>query len=225
VDPPGRSTIPLPQMKRTCGGCTECCTAVAVAALEKPYFATCPHQTTTGCAIHPQRPHGCREYTCAWLQGMLAEDMRPDKSGFILSPEPGGLYVYIVRDQPVEPVLTMLAPFNFATRVHGVIGTPSTPIWVYLLGQRVATPFDNNPDNQGKSLAERRTLYSARNVQFGGKWFAIANGPWRPVLEPAPHLRLDQRTRMNANTDSFPQPYGSKEVPHGQMDNDADGLR
>ncbi|HEY2586520.1 MAG TPA: hypothetical protein VGI81_12215 [Tepidisphaeraceae bacterium] len=157
--------------------------AVAVAELEKPYFAKCRYQTGTGCSIYPDRPQGCRQYTCAWLQGMLADDMRPDKSGFILSPEAGGLYVYIVRDQPIEPLLTKLAAFNFATSVHGVIGTEQTPIWVYLRGQRVATPFDNNPDNQGKPLAERATLYSSSKVQFGGKWFAIANGPWRPVLE------------------------------------------
>ena len=176
-------TIPLPQFTRACGDCTECCTAVAVAELEKPFFAKCRYETGTGCSVYEARPQGCREYNCGWLQGMLADDMRPDKSGFILSPERGGLYVYILRDQPVEPLLTRLAGFSFATSTHGAVGTESMPIWVYLPGQRVATEFDNNPDNQGKPLAERGTLYSVRNVQLGGKWFAIGEGPWRPVLE------------------------------------------
>lgn len=201
MNQPGNGNIPLPQVHRTCGGCTECCTAVAVAELEKPYFARCPHETSHGCAVHPHRPHGCRNYTCAWLQGMLAEDLRPDKSGFVLSPEAGGLYVYVTREQPIEPLLTTLARFSFATRTHGVIGTETTPIWVYLLGQRVATPFDNNPDNQGKPLTERATLYSSRKVQFAGKWFAIANGPWRPVLECRP---ATEHSKQEATTPSAP---------------------
>lgn len=183
MDPFQRGAIPLPQVKRSCGGCTECCMAVAVAELEKPYFAKCRHQNGTGCSAYLGRPTSCREYHCAWLQGLLAEEMRPDKSGFILSAEPGGLYVYIVRDQPLEPLLARLATFNFATSVHGVVGTEAAPIWVYRLGQRVATPFDNNPDNQGRSLHERGTLYSADNVQIAGKWFAVGGGPWRQVLE------------------------------------------
>lgn len=183
MDPSRSGAISLPQIKRACGGCTECCMAVAVAELEKPYFAKCRHQTATGCSIYARRPTGCRQYNCAWLQGMLSDEMRPDKSGFILSAEAGGLYVYIVRDLPLEPLLAQLAAFNFAMPVHGAVGTESTPIWVYGLGQQVATEFDANPDNQGKPLAVRQTLYSARSVQSGGKWFAVGNGPWRPVLE------------------------------------------
>jgi hypothetical protein len=191
MDPNRSGVIPLPQVKRSCGGCTECCTAVAVAELEKPYFATCRHQTATGCSIYAERPNGCRQYNCAWLQGMLTDEMRPDKSGFILSAEAGGLYVYIVRDLPIEPLLTQLAAFNFATPLHGAVGTESTPIWVYRLGQRVATEFDDNPDNQGKTLPERKTLYSAHSVCAGGKWFAIGGGPWRPVLEPDPRTTVN----------------------------------
>jgi hypothetical protein len=184
MDPSRIGAIPLPQIKRTCGGCTECCMAVAVAELEKPYFAKCRHQAATGCSVYAGRPKGCRQYNCAWLQGLLTDAMRPDKSGFIVSAEAGGLYIYIVRDLPIEPLLTQLAAFDFATPVHGAVGIESTPIWVYRLGQQVATAFDDNPDNQGKPLPARKTLYSARSVQLGGKWFAIGSGPWRPVLEP-----------------------------------------
>ena len=212
MDPIRSGGIRLPQLKRDCGGCTECCMAVAVAELEKPYFARCRHQAATGCSIYAARPTGCRRYNCAWLQGMLSDEMRPDKSGFILSAEAGGLYVYIVRDLPIEPLLTRLATFSFATNAHGAVGTESTPIWVYRLGQQVATEFDANPDNQGKPLPERQSLYSARSVQLGGKWFAIGNGPWRAVLESdqtevgngngqiAPAVRRDPRSAVTVTS-------------------------
>lgn len=90
--------------------------------------------------------------------------------------------VYILDDQPLDPILQKVAALDISTNKHGAVGTQLHPIHVHRLGQQIATGY-SNPDNQGKSPAERKTLYSATvEVRFG-KWFAFGNGPWRPVLD------------------------------------------
>ena len=177
-----RQRISLPLLRRSCGGCTACCTAVGVTSLEKPFWATCRHQGEGHCRIYADRPTECREYRCGWLSGLLPEDMRPDQSGFLLSAQEDGMCVYILDDQPLDPILQKVAALDISTNKHGAVGTQLHPIHVHRLGQQIATGY-SNPDNQGKSPAERKTLYSATvEVRFG-KWFAFGNGPWRPVLD------------------------------------------
>jgi len=65
---------------RTCGGCTACCTVVAVEELGKPYHCGCVHQGTQRCWIYDHRPESCRLYECLWLAGMGAAEDRPDQS-------------------------------------------------------------------------------------------------------------------------------------------------
>jgi hypothetical protein len=65
---------------RECGECTACCTVTHVPELQKPIRVTCNH-CKAGCSIYEDRPASCRAYACAWLQGDLKEDMRPDKIG------------------------------------------------------------------------------------------------------------------------------------------------
>jgi hypothetical protein len=75
-----------PQAQRTCGRCTACCEIVGVAELGKPYYQPCkdclPKQ---GCAIYAERPKGCRQFECAWLQGYLSRNLRPDTCGVMVS--------------------------------------------------------------------------------------------------------------------------------------------
>lgn len=71
--------------ERACGGCTACCTAIAVHELDKPMWTDCQHQRQgQGCAVYEQRPDSCKSYWCMWQSGMLkGEENRPDKLGVI----------------------------------------------------------------------------------------------------------------------------------------------
>lgn len=73
------------QTRRTCGGCTACCSRLRIEALRKPQCMACPHQEEAGCGIYEKRPHECRAFLCGWLLGWGEEDDRPDKSGFIVT--------------------------------------------------------------------------------------------------------------------------------------------
>ena len=70
---------------RECGPCTACCTALAIAELNKPTFQSCSHLCDTGCDIYARRPGSCADYQCLWLQGHLAEEDRPDLLGVIFT--------------------------------------------------------------------------------------------------------------------------------------------
>lgn len=68
---------------RACGACTVCCTVMAVTELRKPSRRACEHVGAAGCAIHPERPQGCRDFHCLWLRGAVAggDEARPDALG------------------------------------------------------------------------------------------------------------------------------------------------
>lgn len=68
---------------RSCGPCTACCYVLGVIALGKGEWSRCSHQEP-GCAIYADRPSGCSSYRCAWLDGKLPEDERPDVVGLIV---------------------------------------------------------------------------------------------------------------------------------------------
>jgi hypothetical protein len=73
-----------PSPKRSCGGCTLCCKALAIKELNKPLGVACQHICSSGCAVQDQRAtndiyFGCNTYNCLWLLGDLQEKDRPDK--------------------------------------------------------------------------------------------------------------------------------------------------
>lgn len=70
---------------RVCGECTACCTAMAIAELNKPCFVPCTHVTEHGCSIYSDRPPSCRAFVCAWRAGIGTDDQRPDRLGIVLS--------------------------------------------------------------------------------------------------------------------------------------------
>lgn len=88
-------TISLPMSSRTCGECEECCRVVAVTELNKPYHTPCSHQTGKGCAIYGDHPTECKDYICVWRQGVLPDEMRPDKIGILVDAEGGDEWVVI----------------------------------------------------------------------------------------------------------------------------------
>lgn len=70
---------------RTCGDCMTCCTAIGVEELGKPYAYPCHHLCDHGCSIYQNRPDSCVRYGCVWLDGWGGPNMRPDKSGVIVT--------------------------------------------------------------------------------------------------------------------------------------------
>lgn len=73
-------------MKRECGPCTACCTAMGVPELSKAPGTTCSSVCATGCGVYKTRPQSCRDFQCVWLQGALEDEHRPDKTGVVLVP-------------------------------------------------------------------------------------------------------------------------------------------
>ncbi len=71
---------------RNCGDCSLCCKLLAVEELAKPSHRWCSHFAPgTGCAIHGEHPHECRDFWCLWmLQPNLGEAWRPKRAHFVL---------------------------------------------------------------------------------------------------------------------------------------------
>lgn len=76
---------------RTCGTCNACCTWLGIDApgLHKRAGVRCRHLSTNRrencCNIYARRPESCVKYRCGWLQGVFDNDLRPDKSGVVVS--------------------------------------------------------------------------------------------------------------------------------------------
>ncbi len=74
---------------RACGGCTVCCSVMAIDKpdIQKEAGVPCRH-CAQGCAIYAARPQLCRDYHCGWRQlPMLDESWRPDRSGVFVEVE------------------------------------------------------------------------------------------------------------------------------------------
>jgi len=76
---------------RKCGTCTACCqgTGLAVEPVRKERWGTCDHLIDVGhkrlCGIYDERPKGCRDFECLWLQGLIDAMHRPDRCGLMFS--------------------------------------------------------------------------------------------------------------------------------------------
>ena len=71
--------------RRSCGDCTVCCIVPGIDTpqIQKVTGAACRNCRVGGCAIYDDRPRACRDFRCAWLDGALDEDWRPDVSGVL----------------------------------------------------------------------------------------------------------------------------------------------
>jgi len=59
-----------------------------------------------GCGIYEERPTTCREFYCAWLQGTLPVEMKPDKVKFVMVTPVDSARVVIIHEDPsstIEP--------------------------------------------------------------------------------------------------------------------------
>jgi hypothetical protein len=66
--------------ERTCGTCTACCKTHAILELNKPRGKWCAHCTIgKGCKIYGEHPPTCKDFACAWLEGLDSAEDRPDR--------------------------------------------------------------------------------------------------------------------------------------------------
>lgn len=70
--------------RRKCGSCRICCIVLDVEALEKAQDQPCRHLCHKGCGIYERRPGACRDFSCAWLAGLLGAHDRPDKTRHVV---------------------------------------------------------------------------------------------------------------------------------------------
>ena len=74
---------------RSCGGCTACCTVMAVSSIGKPAGTPCVHECAEGCAIYERRPEQCRsDFFCLWMRDqkdLLRDSDRPDRIGIVFT--------------------------------------------------------------------------------------------------------------------------------------------
>lgn len=86
------SSKPTPvQFERQCGECNKCCKWL--------YYTINGHVKHPGkpcfylgdvCTVHEIRPQSCRDYHCAYIQGILPEWMKPSRSDVLVSVEKWG---------------------------------------------------------------------------------------------------------------------------------------
>lgn len=68
-----------------CGECTACCVLLEITDTASKPNEVCKHcDLGVGCKIYDQRPQGCKEFMCMWLQmGYVHPDLRPDRCGLM----------------------------------------------------------------------------------------------------------------------------------------------
>ena len=110
--------------QRQCSDCTLCCKILGVADLKKPAREYCPHcEINHGCKIYESRPKECVDFRCAWLLGSIPEELKPSKTGVMITSlamdlrnqgylEPTKDYVLVypenIGDEKKEPVKSFL---------------------------------------------------------------------------------------------------------------------
>lgn len=75
---------------KPCGECTACCTGILAGNIYGNIFnknKQCIFLVEQKCAIYETRPDTCRNYQCAWSQGLLPDWMKPTECNVIISVE------------------------------------------------------------------------------------------------------------------------------------------
>lgn len=112
---------------RVCGDCTACCTVLEIGALAKPAGVSCHNLCASGCRIYDQRPENpCQTFRCAWLQGFLDEEDRPDKSGGIVwQVNEDGNTITIISELPGQKVSSKV--FKWVNKISPHFRVESPP--------------------------------------------------------------------------------------------------
>jgi hypothetical protein len=95
-NPSGVDAIKEAAANRSCGTCFTCCVHLGIEVLKKWPGQSCKHldgrNPEKRCSIYSKLSTvapACPKYRCAWLQGLLADDARPDMSGLLVTPYAG----------------------------------------------------------------------------------------------------------------------------------------
>lgn len=103
-------------MNRQCGDCTLCCKLLPVRELKKLAGARCAHQRHgKGCAIYGRHPPSCALWSCVWLSGRDAADLRrPDRSHYVIDIMPDFITAVPQGQTPIRlPVIQVWIDPNF----------------------------------------------------------------------------------------------------------------
>lgn len=108
---------------KRCGACSLCCKTMVIAELKKPKDSWCPNFVRgRGCAIYPDRPKSCRDFTCYWLlDPAMGPEWKPDKCKMVLDARTDWLVVHVDpavsrpwEQEPYFSHLTEMAARNIA---------------------------------------------------------------------------------------------------------------
>jgi len=112
----------MKRVKRTCGGCTACCTTLGVAHVTDP-GQRCKYQADIGCSIYADRPVPCRQFRCEWLGAKDSPDTwRPDRSGVLVTSSGGAVHVHLLREDYDRHVVEHVERAGVPVVMHGVSG-------------------------------------------------------------------------------------------------------
>ena len=113
---------------RECGECTACCTVLNIPRLAKGPGVSCHNLTPTGCGIYEDRPdQPCKSFNCAWLQGFLGDDDRPDKAGAIIWQS--------LLSYRLETIVSQLPDMEVAPHLLDFLNTLPMPIRLERIGE------------------------------------------------------------------------------------------
>lgn len=77
-------------INRECGDCSACCDGNLVATILSNKMGDgkpCVFLVDKKCVVYDNRPEVCRNYHCAWRQGLFDEDLKPNISNVMISVE------------------------------------------------------------------------------------------------------------------------------------------
>lgn len=74
---------------RKCDDCNLCCKLPSInnGKFKKDYEWCSNCEIGIGCKIYNDRPQVCKDFSCLWLNGLIDEELKPNKVGFYIVPE------------------------------------------------------------------------------------------------------------------------------------------
>lgn len=75
---------------RECGECVACCSGTLLAKIHSNEMGAgkpCVFLVKSKCSIYEDRPQVCKDFQCAWLQGLMSDSMKPTMSNVMISVE------------------------------------------------------------------------------------------------------------------------------------------